>query len=165
MLEPEAEDVDKCMSNALRYLEYRARTFAEMRDYLAKKKWNPETVNVVINRLAEMDYLNDTEFANNYVNSRIRASSVGPSRIKQDLRRKKIDPEIIENAMQCIPQDYEQTEALVVAEKVWSRHKSAEANARFRKSVAHLVRRGFTYEVASSTVRKLSEDSGQECRE
>jgi len=163
--ESDIEEVDKCMSNALRYLEYRARTVAEMRDYLLRKNWAPGAISVVISRLIEMEYLDDVAFAKNYVNSRIRGSSLGPSRIKQDLRRKKVDPEIIESAMESIPTDYEGKEVMVAAEKIWLRHKAADRNARIRKSVAYLVRRGFTYDVASSAIRKMSEDSELGCGE
>src|SRR5918997_1827767 len=79
------------MSRALNVLGYRARSARELRERLLRAGYVGETVNEVISRLEELEYLNDEEFARELVRSEAR--KYGPRRIYGELRRAGIEEE------------------------------------------------------------------------
>lgn len=82
---------EKTLQRAFRLLSYKARTVAEMRQRLLEKEWSDgETVEQVINRLLELNYLNDDEYAANFVNNRLAVKPLGPTRLRRDLQRRNL---------------------------------------------------------------------------
>jgi regulatory protein len=149
---------EKTFERALNLLSYKPRSRAEMRARLMEKDWAEETVvDQALARLEELGYLNDGRFAANFANSRLTTNPIGRSRLRHDLRSKKLPFEIIENALD---EAYEQqTEEDLIDRAISKRVRSKGAPAtreEAKKLFDHLIRRGFSYDLVIRKVREAS---------
>ena len=147
---------EKTFERALNLLSYKPRSLAEMRARLMEKDWAEETVvDQVLARLEELGYLNDEQFAANFANSRLTAKPIGRSRLRHDLRRKKLPSETIENALD---EAYEQQSEEDLIDRAISKRvrlKGAPATREEAKKLFdHLIRRGFSYDLVIRKVRE-----------
>ena len=126
-----------------------------MRKHLQKKNWAPDVIDEVVNRLIVMKYVDDEAFARDFVASRVRGRPIGPSRITRDLRRKEIDPDLIEEAIATLPEGYEEEMACSEAQRIWEKNSSAPEDLRVRRTISYLMRRGFSYSASQGAVRGL----------
>lgn len=150
------EELAKLIELATNYLSFRPRSEKEVTDYLIKKiasreniKWNQaresQLVPLVIAKLKKYEYLNDKDFAKWWLESRIRSRPRSLRQIKVELRKKGIDPEILESVS---PQSLNEAEiakkALSKKVKRWQMLSPVE----FKKKVyQYLLSRGFDYEI------------------
>src|SRR5438067_1636733 len=82
--QPTANDSGRCYTAALRILNYRFNSEAELRRKLAAKDFDRETVDATIARLREEKWLDDARFAEAFVRTRMR-KRVGRLRIRREL--------------------------------------------------------------------------------
>src|ERR687893_1696559 len=80
------------MARALNFLGYRARSEKEVRDRLGRYGYGEETIEGMIGRLKELDYLDDEDFAR-FV-AREEARRYGPRRVSAELRKRGVDAEL-----------------------------------------------------------------------
>jgi regulatory protein len=85
---------------AVKALASRARSTAELRNYLTRRGANEEDIGSAIMRLREHGYINDERFAQAFVRSRIQNESQGAGRVRRDLAKKRVSREIAEQAVQ-----------------------------------------------------------------
>src|ERR687893_373894 len=74
------------MSRALHSLAFRARSAHELRERLARAGYAGQTVSEILDRLGELGYLDDEEFARNAARDKAR-KRYGPRRIYGELRQ------------------------------------------------------------------------------
>lgn len=86
---------------ALRYLAARARTSAEMKEHLLQRGYDEEHIEGIINEFKELKYLDDLQFACDYIHYGI-SKGRGRIRISQELFRKGIDSFTAEDAFYMI---------------------------------------------------------------
>lgn len=91
-LDNSKEDIyNKCV----KYISIRIRSIQEIKDYLRKKELNEEQIESTIKKLLNNNLLNDEAFTKAFVNDKINFTSMGPYRIEQELKKHKIDSNII----------------------------------------------------------------------
>jgi SOS response regulatory protein OraA/RecX len=73
---------------------------AEVRNFLVRKNHPPELIQKVIDELSEHKFLDDQAFADWWAESRIK-HSWGQVKIKNELKIKGVDPEIINSVIAC----------------------------------------------------------------
>jgi regulatory protein len=151
-----AGDRALAMSRALNYLGYRARSEKEVSDRLRRYGHGEETVRGVIERLEDLGYLDDEDFAR--LVTRQKARRYGPRRISAELRRSGVDAEL---AAEVVDEEFggrsEMEEARSVAAQRYNRGGS-DADA--RRVYGLLVRRGYSSEVCAEVAREYREASG-----
>lgn len=89
---------NQCFINAVKFLNIRDHSRSELITKLKKKGYKKKEIDEAINRCLEYNYLDDAKFAQNLCNSLIRRLN-GSLKIKNELLKKKIDPDIIEELM------------------------------------------------------------------
>jgi SOS response regulatory protein OraA/RecX len=94
------EDPAVILAAAARLLEARARSVDEVRRRLTTSGYRPELVDAAIERLVEFAILDDEAFARAWIASRDRAHPRGERALRDELRQKGIDPEVIAAALQ-----------------------------------------------------------------
>lgn len=153
---------EKTFERAINLLSYKPRSLAEMRARLMEKDWAEEAVvDQVIARLVELGYINDEEFAANFANSRLTAKPIGRSRLRNDLRRKKLPSDTIENALDEAYEQQTEEELIDRAISKRVRLKGAPATREDAKKLFdYLIRRGFDYDLVIRKVREASEKTG-----
>lgn len=83
---------------ALSYLAKFARTERQVAEYLKRKGFSPDEISETIAYLRERSFLNDTAFAESYIQTRIRRGD-GPLKIKQLLFAKGIAPADVDSLL------------------------------------------------------------------
>ncbi|HEY7131099.1 MAG TPA: regulatory protein RecX, partial [Candidatus Limnocylindrales bacterium] len=87
----EVDDPELVLAAALRFLEARSRSTAEVRKRLGQAGYRSELVEGAIQRLTDLGMLDDAEFARQWVESRDRAHPRGEHALIIELRQKGID--------------------------------------------------------------------------
>ncbi len=152
------EALQQAVDRAYNYLSYRPHSRVEVRRYLQRKETPPEVIDAALARLDTYDLVNDRSFASFWIENRERFSPRGVRAIKNELRQKGVQREVIDETVSD-----EQDEGLALR----AARKKAEMLARqpgmdfatFRNRLSSfLVRRGFGYEIVKHTVRSLWEE-------
>lgn len=147
----------KTFDRAVNLLTYKPRSVAELRERLLEKAWtNEEIVDGVIEKLKEYNYLNDEEYATNLAASKIRSRAYGKRRLEQDLRRKKLDPETIENALENAFEETPEEDVIdrAVAKRLRTKGVPETPNER-RNFFGYLMRQGFDYDLIRKKMDEL----------
>jgi regulatory protein len=148
----------KTFERAIKLLTARPRSVAELRERLLRRKdTDEEVVEAVIARLREYGYLNDERFAFSYASYRVKQKPVGRRRLEQDLKFKKVDSRVADEALDMVfcetPEEQLIDEAIAKRLRIRGKPKNRlEAKSLFE----HLVRRGFEFELVRERVRSLS---------
>lgn len=151
----------KLLNYAYFYLNVRPRTVKEMRDYLAKKakKLNstPGVEESVIERLLELNLLDDGEFLRWYVEGKYASSQKSTFLLRQEMTKKGVPKELMDEYF--AGRDVDEVPAARDALKLkWRRYSQYEAKERFKKAASFLSRRGFSYDIIKKTIAEYEEE-------
>ena len=131
-------------SLALRFLAYRDRSAHEVKSHLAKKEFPPPIVTRVIEWLADLNYLNDERFAQQWGRFRLESKKWGKYRLKQELLFKGLDPELVDETLNSLYNKVDELElALSCVEKKLPAMKGLDLQKKRRRIAQFLQRRGF----------------------
>jgi regulatory protein len=150
----------KTFERAVKLLAARPRSVAELRERLLRgKNTNEEVVETVISRLREYGYLNDERFAFSYASYKVKQKPVGRRRLERDLKFKKIDTGVANEALEMVftetPEEQLIDQAIAKRLRIRGKPKNrTEAKSLFD----HLLRQGFGFELVSDKVRSLAMD-------
>lgn len=143
------ESVDKAFHAALRFLEARPRSMAEIRDRLKRKQFAPEAIEQAIERLAALDLADDAAFARYWIENRQLYRPRGVSALRDELRRKGIDRAVADTVLSddTLTGD-EGGRAMMLARRALHKYTDAPDRPTFtRRLGGYLQRRGFDFEV------------------
>jgi regulatory protein len=155
------------MERALKLLSFKPRSIAQMRERLLEKEWAEEAiVDRVVERLKELGYLNDEQFAASYASARLSARPLGRTRLRRDLQNKKLPSQITEQTLDEVYADGGEEDLIDRAIAKRLRLKGAPKTPEdVKKLFDYLMRRGFSYQLVLRKVRQLktadaAEDDG-----
>jgi regulatory protein len=156
----EITDPSLVLAAALRYLEARPRSTAEVRRRLLMHGYRPELVDGCLQRLLDLGILDDAAFAQAWVESRDRARPRGERALRAELRTKGIDRQVVDDVIDTRDADQPRADA-DAARRVLERHASALARvadprARRQRAYALLARSGFASETAISAINTIA---------
>lgn len=148
------------MSRALHYIGYRARSVREVADRLRRYGHGEGTVEAVLERLGQLGYLNDREFARLKAGERA-ARRYGPRRISDELRRSGVDAEVARSALEeSFRNTDERGAAFAAAARRYNKRGTRDdAEAEARRVYGFLMRRGFSAEVCAEVAREYRGDA------
>lgn len=150
---------------ALVFLEFKARSVAELRRKLLQKGGAAEEVEEVIQRLLDQKLLDDADYAKQFARGKLGSAGASRHRIAQELSRKGIRREAANEAIDELTEvegiDPLQA-ALRVARKKWKALASLDAVTRKRRLYAFLARRGFNPEEISELISAVGGIDGEE---
>jgi regulatory protein len=152
----EISDPSVILEAALRFLEARQRSTAEVRRRLLVHGYRADLVDGAIERLTELGMLDDGAFARAWVESRDRARPRGERALRTELRMKGIDRDVIDETI--VDRESERPEAdATAAQRLLERHASslarvADPRARRQRAYALLARSGFDSETSVEAI-------------
>ena len=150
------ESGDKAYLAALRFLEARPRSIAEVRTRLGRKEFAPEAIDAAIARLAELELLDDAAFARYWVENRQAYRPRGAGALRDELRRKGIDADVTAEVLDDVLTGDEAASASGLARAALHKYAgSLDRNAFTRRMGSYLQRRGYTFEVIRPIVDQL----------
>ena len=147
------------MTRALNVLGYRARAEGELREKLERAGYADGTIEAVVERLRELGYIDDGEFARNA--AREKARRYGPRRILVDLKRSGVDDEIAREAIEReFSVDDEMEAASAAADRRYNTGERSDALA--RRVYGFLARRGYSAGVCAEVAKGYREGGAGE---
>jgi regulatory protein len=153
-----AAGLERALSLAYRYLNPRERTQAEMRTHLQRKGIDARDVERSIQALVEQGYLNDARFAHLFVQDKRELEGWGADRIRQVLRNRGVESDVVEQALAEHEQDSEGEveRALAVLRR---RFPSPPRERRDRdRALGVLLRKGYDSELALEAIAAHARD-------
>jgi regulatory protein len=136
-------------------LKFRPRTEKELYDRLKKKKLDEVVITATIAFLKEKRFVNDDDFAKAWIESRIK-KPLGLRRLKEELKRKGVAPQIIARYLDEVRTDYR--EDIVVSDIIRQRTsmlKGIDPLKAKRRLYAYLLRRGFSPDIVIDCLERL----------
>ena len=104
--------IEQLYETAIRALARRARSSAEVRALLAKRKVGKADIEAVLHRLKENGYLDDARFARAFVASRIENRLEGKVRVRRELAARRVKPELADEAVRSGYEEVDETQLL-----------------------------------------------------
>ena len=149
--EPSREEQARAL--CLRLLTARARTRAELSGQLARRGYPDGVSGPVLDRLAAVGLIDDTDFAQQWVESRRMHAGQGRRALAAELRAKGVDNEIITAALAGIDAGAERTRAEELVRTKLRREALVDDDVRVsRRLIAMLARRGYSQNLAGEVV-------------
>jgi regulatory protein len=117
----------------------------------------------VIERLKEYGYLNDERFAFSYASLKVKQRPIGRRRMERDLKFKKVDSTVAEEALELVYAETPEEELIDRAIEKRTRVRGRPKNRLEAKSLFdHLLRQGFSFELVSEKVRAITQTDLEE---
>lgn len=133
-------------------LTKRGMSVAEMTTLLERREIDPDEVAAEVERLERVGLLDDSALAENLVRTLQERKGLGRSAVSAELRRRKVDPLAIEEALSSIDTDDELSRAIEVATKRAGQLRSYDAETAKRRLGAYMQRRGYSGSVLSAAM-------------
>ena len=156
----EDDERTRAREAALRLLAVRARSEGELVDRLRRKGFSEELTAVVVSALAGVGLVDDAAFARAWADEKMRLRPIGPRRLTSELLSKRIRRELVALVVDETFREHSELElARRAIEKKARVSGGADAAKRRARLHSFLLRRGFSYEVASTVLKEIEGDS------
>jgi len=157
-------DPEVVLAAAARLLESRPRSVAEVRRHLELAGYRPGLVEGAVERLVELGYLDDAEFATAWITSRDRAHPRGERALRSELLRKGVPRDVIDAsiadrglaATDDVGDADDRAAAALLARRRAALERIADPRQRRQRAYAVLARGGFDPETASRAADRFA---------
>lgn len=147
----------RCFNKAIKLLSIKHRTSEELKFKLRNHEFSEETINKTIEKLVEMDYINDEKYIRIYIESCLNNRPMGKIRIKYDLLKRGLNEGLIDKVLtQCELNEFKNAVKLV-RKKIACNYDIMDFkdNIKIKK---FLQRRGFSIETINRAVKAVMEE-------
>jgi regulatory protein len=145
----------------LRLLASAPRTRAHLAQAMARRKVPEEVAERVLDSLVESRLVDDVAFANAWVESRHTGRGLARRALSQELRRRGVSHEIVEDAVGSLSSEQEEETARTLAVRRLPASRGLQPAIRLRRVAAMLVRRGYPPGLAMAVVRDALAAEGE----
>jgi regulatory protein len=135
-----AEESYGAVKKAMNLLLCRDRSEKELRERLLKEEFDPRAVCDAIDYVRSFGYIDDARFAENYVASFLGKKS--RRAMHSELEQKGVDDDLIDQALQTVPEDESDQIMKLLRKKAGEPHKLDDGEK--RRVIGFLGRRGFS---------------------
>ena len=150
-----ADGREVAYQQALKYLSYRQRSEAEVRNNLQGHEYQEDDIDGVLERLRRAGLVDDARFAEAWVENRNELRPRGRRALVYELRKKGIAEDIIDQTLDALDEEHLAYQAALKRASRWEQLELFD----FRKKMnAYLSRRGFNYSVASQATDRAWEE-------
>lgn len=147
------------LDRAVALLAQRAHSRGEIEQKLLHAHYRPATVEMVLYKLQREGLLDDADFARQWAASRV-SHRLGNRRIAQELRRKGVSADDIEEALSDIDEDEQLNAAIALTEKALQRAKPGDDPRRIAQRITGmLARRGYSWDVAREALQRVMKEA------
>lgn len=144
--------LERAKARALKLLEGRDYGRAELAAKLVEKGEEPEAAEQAAERMAELGFVNDENYAGMVVRH-YAAKGFGRQRIREELRRRRLPRELWDAALEELPDQTETADRLL---ETRLRGRAPEGEE-LRRACAYLLRRGFSWDEVREAAARRSE--------
>jgi regulatory protein len=142
----------RALSRAYRLLAFRARTVEEIRSHLSRAEFSTTVVDEVVADLTRQGLLNDAEFADEWVRSRMRSRPRGKNLIRHELCARGVPRDVAEEAAATVD---DEASARAIAVHRASSMRGLDRETFIRRLMRYLLTRGYTHATAQRAVNSV----------
>lgn len=143
-------DARRANEKALYLLEHRSHSRKELEDKIARTAASREAAKAAAAHMEEIGLINDASYARNYAEELFRRKKYGKSRVKQELRLKGIEKELIEEILEAYENLDTSSTICGILERKYARYTDDEKVK--RRAVAALQRMGYRFDEIKSAM-------------
>lgn len=151
----EDDHYQQAYQKALTFLNFKMRTMKEVADKLAKQGYDGETIDRVLQKLVELNFVNDHYYAEMYLNENRSLAMKGPNAIAFELKKKGINDRIVQEVISQYDEEEQYNQALTVAEAYVKRQTRVSVKTARQKVYAYLLQRGYESDIVQDVVTHL----------
>ncbi|MDR2465541.1 MAG: RecX family transcriptional regulator [Streptococcaceae bacterium] len=147
---------------ALRYLSIKMRSTFEMTQYLLKKGIEENEVQNILNRLSDLNYLDDAKYADAFVQTQMKIGNKGKHVLRQQLKLKGISETLINQTLEKVTYAEESLLALKVATTLSKQCRRLSTKESLQKIKLNLMQKGFANESIQFAVQNLDIEKSED---
>lgn len=147
--------IEKAYMKLKHYCGYQDRCHQEVKEKLYSLKLNKATVEQLLSRLIEEDYLNEERYAKAFVGGHFRQKQWGKVKIAYGLKQKRVSEYNIRKAMNEIPDEEYHALAEKLVKAKWNSLKKDQYIHKVVKTKAFLQQRGFEPALVQSIIQQI----------
>src|SRR5699024_3304772 len=161
--EAEQEDYSQARAVVLRKLTGSAKSRHQLADTLREREFDEDIITTVLDRMEEVQLIDDAQFARTWVRTRHELKGLGSAALRRELRDRGVEPQHIDEALeQLSAEDEEAAAAELIANKLRGvtlpvgdgPQERKERDKLTRRLVGMLARRGHSPGAALKLVRE-----------
>ncbi|MEU3948136.1 recombination regulator RecX [Streptomyces sp. NPDC029526] len=160
--EPPRDPVERARAICLRLLTGTPRTRKQLADALRKREIPDEAAEEVLSRFEEVGLINDSAFADAWVESRHHGRGLARRALARELRTKGVDPTLIDAAVSQLDSEQEETTARELVARKLRATRGLDRDKRIRRLAGMLARKGYPEGLALRVVRQALEEEGED---
>ena len=150
--EPDPHDVARQI--ALRQLTMAPRSRKQLEDKLRQRGCEDDVARVVLDRLTEVGLVDDEAYARMLVRNRQETRGLAPRALTQELRRKGVADQIIEDTLADVDPDEDADRARALVEKRLRTMRGLDRQVQTRRLAGFLARKGYDSSLAFRVIRE-----------
>jgi regulatory protein len=159
---PPGDPVEQARAICLRLLTGTPRTRKQLADALRKRQIPDEAAEEVLSRFEEVGLINDSAFADAWVESRHHGRGLARRALARELRTKGVDSTLIDEAVSRLDSEQEEATARELVDRKLRSTRGLDRDKRLRRLAGMLARKGYPEGMALRVVRQALEEEGED---
>lgn len=147
------DEKGKALDKAVKYISSTLKTTKQIRDYLKKKEYNPQTIDYVIDKMQEYKYLDDEAYAKAFISTY--SNKYGKLKLVSALKSKGVSENVIDSVLSA--EDLKMENSIETTANKYLRNKP-RTNETYMKLSRFLYSRGYEFDDIKSLINELKED-------
>ncbi|MDQ0751703.1 regulatory protein [Streptomyces africanus] len=160
--EPPGDPVEQARAICLRLLTGTPRTRKQLADALRKRQIPEDAAEEVLSRFEEVGLINDSAFADAWVESRHHGRGLARRALARELRTKGVDSTLIDEAVSQLDSEQEEATARELVARKLRSTRGLDRDKRLRRLAGMLARKGYSEGMALRVVRQALEEEGED---
>jgi len=160
--EPPGDPAERARAICLRLLTGTPRTRKQLADALRKREIPDDVADEVLSRFEEVGLINDSAFADAWVESRHHGRGLARRALAQELRTKGVDSTLIDEAVGQLDSEQEEVTARELVARKLRSTRGLDRDKRLRRLAGMLARKGYSEGMALRVVRQALEEEGED---
>lgn len=143
---------------SMNYISYQLRTEQEVRTYLKDREITNQDIHKIIIRLKELQLVDDLNYGKSYIRTQLRLSDKGPTALKQQLFKKGLKADIIEEVLNLYTEEDQFNIAYKTATKGLKTIHGKSHKETLQKLRIKLMQKGFSGDIISSVMSEIPDE-------
>ncbi|MFI2436364.1 recombination regulator RecX [Streptomyces sp. NPDC018693] len=160
--ESSGDPAERARAICLRLLTGTPRTRKQLADALRKREIPDEVAEEVLSRFEEVGLIDDSAFADAWVESRHHGRGLARRALARELRTKGVDSLLIDEAVAQLDSEQEEATARELVARKLRSTRGLDRDKRIRRLAGMLARKGYSEGMALRVVRRALEEEGED---
>ncbi|MFC3575014.1 recombination regulator RecX [Streptomyces yaanensis] len=156
------DPVERARAICLRLLTGTPRTRKQLADALRKREIPDDVADEVLSRFEEVGLIDDSAFADAWVESRHHGRGLARRALARELRTKGVDSTLIDEAVGQLDAEQEEATARDLVARKLRATRGLDRDKRLRRLAGMLARKGYSEGMALRVVRQALEEEGED---